>query len=97
MSNPIIFIQVHGRTDILEASLSKVGTVGELHDMLAGFGITIDAETFIFLDDSEEHATGERHEPIHGLKHGCRIHVTCHEPNCGRSCCRIKGVWVLAS
>lgn len=76
MSKTITFIQVHGRPGILEAELSQAATLGELHDVLMASGITIDAETFIFIDESEEHAQGERHEPVHGLKHGCRIHVS---------------------
>lgn len=50
--------------------------MSELHDALAASGITVGAETFIFIDEAENHEQGERHEPIHGLKHGCRIHVS---------------------
>jgi hypothetical protein len=82
MSKPIIFIQVHGRPEILEAELSEAATVGELYDALAAAGIEMNAETFIFIDEAEEHQTGERNHPIHGIRHGSRIHV-CH-------CKRIK-------
>jgi hypothetical protein len=76
MSKTIVFIQAHGRPGIIEVELSQAATLGELHDALATSGITVDAETFIFIDEAEEHAQGERHEPVRGLKHGCRIHVS---------------------
>lgn len=75
MSKFIVFIQFHGWPGILEADLSTAGTVGELHDALAVVGVKLDAETYIFVDEAEEHVSGDRHDPIHGLKHGCRIHV----------------------
>lgn len=76
MSRPIIFIQVHGRPGILEAELSEAATLGELHDALAEVGIQIDAETFIFIDEAEQHQHGNRHQPVDNLKHGSRIHVS---------------------
>jgi hypothetical protein len=76
MSKSIVFIQAQDRPGILEAELSQTATLSELHDTLAAGGITIDAETFIFIDEAEDQAQGERHEPIRGLKHGCRIHVS---------------------
>ncbi len=79
MSKTIIFIQVHGRSSVLEAELPEAATVGALHDALAAVGVQVDAETFVFIDEAEEHLHGERHEPVHGLKHGARIHVCrCH-------------------
>jgi hypothetical protein len=75
MSKLVVFVQAHGRPDILEAELALTATLGELHDVLAAAGIAVDSETLIFVDDAEEHLKGERNEPIHGLKHGCRIHV----------------------
>ena len=76
MSKKLIFIQVHGRRGILEAELSEAATLGELHKALAAAGIEIDAETFIFIDEAEEHLHGEHHQPVPGLKHGCRVHVS---------------------
>jgi hypothetical protein len=76
MSKPIIFIQVHGRPGILEAELSETATLGELHDALASHGVEIDAETFIFIDEGENHQHGDRQHPVHGVKHGSRIHVS---------------------
>ena len=75
MSKTIVFIQVQGRPGILDVELSQAATVGELLDALAAAGITLDAETVIFLDDAEGHVGGDRHQPIPGLKHGCRVHV----------------------
>ena len=49
--------------------------MGELHDALAAAGVQMDPETFIFIDEAEEHLGDNRQGPVHGLKHGCRIHV----------------------
>jgi hypothetical protein len=76
MSKLIIFIHVHGRPGILEAEVSEAATLGELHSVFTSLGITVDAETFIFVDESEHHQVGEHHHPVGGLKHGCRIHVS---------------------
>jgi len=79
MSEQIIFIQTHGSPRIVEAEISAAPTVGELHDALAGRQVEVVAEAFIFIDEAEEPVRGERHEPVHGLKHGGRVHVTrCH-------------------
>jgi hypothetical protein len=75
MSNVLIFIQAHDRPEILETEISAVATVGELHDALEVLGITVDAETFIFVDEVEEHEHMERHEPLRNVKHGSRVHV----------------------
>jgi len=75
MSNVLIFIQAHDRPEILETEISAVATVGELHDALEVLGITVDAETFIFVDEVEEHEHKERHEPLRHVKHGSRVHV----------------------
>ena len=66
MSKTIIFIQARGRPGILEAELFEAAIIGELHDALAAAGIPVDAETFIFIDEAEEHLDGQRHEPRHG-------------------------------
>jgi hypothetical protein len=76
MSKTLIFIQAHGRPGILEAELSKAAVLGELYEALAAAGIAIDAETFIFVDEAGEHLDGQRHDPIRGLKHGARVHIT---------------------
>jgi hypothetical protein len=75
MPKLIIFIQVHGRAGIFEGELSEAATLGELHDVLTALGVHVDAETFIFVDEAEHPHHGERHHPIPGIKHGCRIHV----------------------
>lgn len=75
MSKVTVFIQVHGRPGILEEELAETTTLGELHDALAAAGVDVDAETFVFIDEHEDHLHNQRHEPVHGLKHGARIHV----------------------
>ena len=75
MSTVTIFIQVQGRPGILESEIAEAATHGELQDALAALGIPAGPETFVFIDESEEHQQGERQHPVHGLKHGARIHV----------------------
>ncbi len=75
MSKLIVFIHVHGQSRIMEAELS-VGTLGELQDVLTAAGVTLDADTFIFVDEADDHVSGHRQDRICGLKHGCRIHVS---------------------
>ncbi len=76
MSKIVVFIQTHSRPGIFEVELAQAATLSELHDALAASSIAVDAETFIFIDEAEEHAQGQRHEPVRGLKQGCRIHVS---------------------
>jgi hypothetical protein len=76
MTKEVVFIQAHGSSKIAEAELAAAATIGELHDALKAAGIEIDAETFIFIDDAEEHVHGAHHEPVHALRHGGRVHVT---------------------
>jgi hypothetical protein len=79
MSKTIIFIQVHGQPGVLEAELAEAATLGDLHDALAGVGVQVDTETFIFIDEAEDHLHGDRDKPVHGLKHGARVHISrCH-------------------
>jgi hypothetical protein len=76
MSKTLVFIQAHGRPGILEVELSEAAILGELHDALKAAGIAVDAETFIFIDEAEEHLHDQRRDPVPGLKHGARVHVT---------------------
>ena len=75
MSQLLVFIQAHGRAEILEAELPPTATLGDLHDALQVLGIVVDTETFIFIDEAEEHEQGERHKRLPHVKHGSRIHV----------------------
>ena len=76
MSKPIIFIQVHGRPGIAEAELAEAATLGDLQDALTAAGVVLDAETFIFVDESDRNEEGARDRHVEGIKHGCRIHVS---------------------
>lgn len=75
MTKILVFIQIHGQPGIAEADFPPSPTLGDLHDKLASLGVTLDEETFIFVDEAEEHEHGERHQPLHRLKHGSRVHV----------------------
>jgi hypothetical protein len=75
MSKNIVFIQVQGRDGVLEAEVAEPATLGALHDALGGAGVTVDADCAIFIDEADEELRGERHEPLHGVKHGARVHV----------------------
>ena len=72
----VIFIQEHGRSGIIEATLKEAATIGDLHDVLVAAGIGVDGDTFIFTGEDENHIHGERHHQLHGIKHGTRIHVS---------------------
>ena len=76
MTNILVFIQAHGQAEIIEAEFSAEATLGDLHDKLEILGIAVDDETFLFIDEVEEHEEGERHRPLRHLKHGSRVHVT---------------------
>ncbi len=76
MTNVPIFIQIGGQADIVEAEVAPPATLGDLHDKLAALGIAVDDETFIFIDEAEEHEHGEHHQPLDRLKPGSRIHVS---------------------
>ncbi len=76
MSKIIVFIQVQGRPGIIETEISPTATVGDIQDALESKGIKVEAETLVFVDDAEEHLPRERQHPSHGIKHGCRIHVS---------------------
>lgn len=78
MSKSIVFIQVHGRPGILESEVPSATTAGEIHDTLAKLGVALDADTYIFIEDDEQHLPDERHHQLK-VKHGCRVHITrCH-------------------
>jgi len=76
MSKLGIFIQVHGQPGLHEAEVPEHATFGDLQDALAGLGITFDPETFIFIDEAEQHEHGERRDRVPELKRGCRIHIS---------------------
>ena len=76
MPKLIVFLQVHGQPGILEAELSEAATLGDLQDVLASANVRVDAETFIFVDEGEQHQGGDVHQLLKNVKHGSRIHVT---------------------
>lgn len=75
MSETIIFVQVHGRPEILETKVPAKPTLSHLHEALAAVGVEIDAETFIFIDEEEDYIRGNLHEHVHTLVRGVRVHV----------------------
>lgn len=76
MTDIVVFIQIHGQADVVEAEFPPLATLGDLHEKLAILGVTVDDEAFVFIDEAEEHEQGERHEPLRRLKHGSRVHVS---------------------
>jgi hypothetical protein len=76
MSKVGIFIQVLGEPGLREAELPEAATLGELHAALASLGIKTDAGTFVFIDEADQPAEGDRHQPVPTLKRGCRVHVS---------------------
>ncbi|MBL8513933.1 MAG: hypothetical protein JNJ55_08065 [Betaproteobacteria bacterium] len=76
MNKAVIFIQVQGTPRIHEAKVGAAPNQGEIRAAIAALGIVLDGEAYIFVEEAEEHLKGEHHEPAHGVKHGCRIHVS---------------------
>lgn len=75
MPNLTVFIQVHGRLGILEAELPESATFGELNKLIDALGVEHDANTFIFVDEVENHLQGDQHARIGHIRHGSPIHV----------------------
>jgi hypothetical protein len=75
MTKLIVFVQVHGRAGVIEAELSASPTLAELSDALAAAGVGLDADSLIFINEAEDPVTCGRHDPVPGLRHGCRVHV----------------------
>ena len=63
----VIFIQEHGRSGIIEATLKEAATIGDLHDALVAAGLAVDGESFIFIDEAEEHIHGDRYPTSSGV------------------------------
>jgi hypothetical protein len=79
MSTITIFIQAHGRGGITEAEVAAELTAIELNAELARLGFEVAPETFVFIDEAEEHVHPGKNEPVHGIKHGSRVHIShCH-------------------
>lgn len=76
MSTIALFVQVHGKPGLHELELAEAATLGELHAALEKLGIKVDAETFVFIDEAEQHESGHHGDRLPRLKHGCRIHVS---------------------
>lgn len=74
MTKTTIFVQTQGRPGVVEIELAA-GAASDLFAALAAAGIPVDAETFIFIDESVEPVHGGHHGDLHGLKHGSRVHV----------------------
>ena len=79
MSNITVFVQTHGQSDVKEAEIVASLTAENLRAELARLGLEVGPDTFVFIDEADEHVPHGSPEPVHGLKHGCRIHLTrCH-------------------
>lgn len=79
MPKTVLFIQVQGRPGVLETEVAEAATLGELHAALTAAGVQVTPETFVFVDEAEDHVQVQTHDPVPSLKHGARVHVTrCH-------------------
>ncbi len=76
MKQNIIFIQVHERPGVIEAQVVEAATLGDLRKAIEAAGVLLDAELHIFLDEAEEPLLGDHGQPIHGLRHGSRVHLS---------------------
>ncbi len=76
MSTIIAFVQAHGTSGIIEATLPAKTNVKNNKNELSYICIEIE-EAFLFFDEDDEPiAIGEDADRIKGLKHGVRIHVS---------------------
>jgi hypothetical protein len=72
----IVFVQIHGRNDLIEAELPHSATHEHLHGLIAALGVELDQDTFIFLDEEDEPLVHKHHEHLPPIKRGCRIHIS---------------------
>jgi len=73
MAKVFIFVEEQGVEGLRELELAPTLTADEFRQALIAAGATIDAETGVFVDESEE--IGAHAEPVE-LKAGSRIHVS---------------------
>jgi hypothetical protein len=79
MSTITLFVQTHGRSDLREVEIAEGLVAEELRAELGRLGFDVKAETFVFIDEAEEHLRHGSREYVDGLKRGGRVHVTrCH-------------------
>jgi hypothetical protein len=76
MSTLALFVQIHGTPGLHELQVAEAATLAQLHAALEKFGVKVDEETFVFIDEAEQHEQGPHHQPVSRLKHGCRVHVS---------------------
>ena len=84
MSQISVFVQVHGQSRLAEVQVSEDVSEADLVQALVAAGITLGSDVVVFLDENENPLEGLRERPVHGIKHGCRLHVS--------RCRRIKTV-----
>ncbi|NTH81495.1 hypothetical protein G6K97_30595 [Agrobacterium rhizogenes] len=76
MDTITVFLQAHGRSELIEVLLGSTASVSELLEVLAAAAIEVDKDTHIFIGDSDEPLSKELAEILRDLKDGTRIHVT---------------------
>ncbi len=80
MTKNIIFIQLQGNPDIVEAEIPERPTLDDLEVALTKAGIELHELTGIFIDEGDAHSRTDRMALLKDFKHGCRIHLThCHK------------------
>lgn len=79
MPQPVLFVQVQGDARIIEVAVAEDVTEGDLHNALSAAGVPVTPESFVFVDEAEQHLHREGKQLVSGAKHGMRVHVArCH-------------------
>lgn len=86
MKKIALFIQVQDRPSVSEIELPEGFSVGDLLESLKDLGIPVDAETSIFVGESDDHLDCKHLEHKCECRHGSRVHVC----RCRRIACTVN-------
>ena len=76
MSTFSLFVQEQGHAGIREVIVAEGITAHDLNQALAAGGVQLAADAFVFLNEVEVPLDREGREPVGGLHHGHRVHVS---------------------
>ncbi|CDZ42314.1 Hypothetical protein NGAL_HAMBI1146_50800 [Neorhizobium galegae bv. officinalis] len=76
MDTITVFLQAHGRSELIEVLLGSTASVRELLEVMAEAAIEVDKDTHIFIGEADEPLSKDLAEIVRDLKDGTRIHVT---------------------
>jgi hypothetical protein len=76
MSHEVMFIHIGPGSRIVELPVPEHRTEAALYSALKAAELLAEESLLIFIDEAEEDIQRDRDHEVHGLKHGCRIHVS---------------------